>query len=88
MTDAGTSLMGAIFKEYSNMCHYIAYSFGRTGLLDFSLFTGYRPDLLRGTTRENLCHFYRVIRGLILSACSFLFSACNSDPATSQLLQS
>lgn len=40
--------MGAVFKEYSNVCHYIAYSFGRTGLLDFSLFTGYRPDLLRG----------------------------------------
>lgn len=40
--------MGAYFKEYSNVCHYIAYSFGRTGLLDFSLFTGCRPDLLRG----------------------------------------
>ena len=55
MTDAGTSLMGAIFKEYYNVCHYIAYSFRRTGLLDFSLFSGYRPDLLRGSVKENLC---------------------------------
>lgn len=58
------------------------------GVLAFSLFTGYRPDLLRGSTRENHCLFYRAVRGLILSVCSFLFSACNSDPATSQLLQS
>lgn len=47
--------MGAIFKEYYNVCHYIAYSFRRTGLLDFSLFSGYRPDLLRGSVKENPC---------------------------------
>lgn len=47
--------MGTIFKEYYNVCHYIAYSFRRTGLLDFSLFTGYRSDLLGGSVKENRC---------------------------------
>lgn len=55
MRDVGISPVGAIFKEYYNVCHYIAYSFRRTGLLDFSLFTGYRPDLLRGSVKENRC---------------------------------
>ena len=53
--DVGISLVGTIFKKYYNVCHYIAYSFRRTGLLDFSLFTGYRPDLLRGSVKENRC---------------------------------
>ena len=55
MTDAGTSLMGTIFKEYYYVCPYIAYSFRRTGLLDFSLLTGYRSDLLKGSVKETLC---------------------------------
>lgn len=46
--------MGTIFKEYYYVCHYIAYSFRRTGLLDFSLFTGYRSDLLKGSVKEIL----------------------------------
>ena len=80
MTDAGTSLMGAFFKGCYNVCHYISYFFSVVCIIYFMLFWG--------RARENHCLFYRAVRGLILSACSFLFSACNSDPATSQLLQS
>lgn len=53
-TDGETLLMGKIFKECYNVYHYIAHSFRRAGLLDFSLFTGYRPDLLRESVKENL----------------------------------
>lgn len=63
-------------------------AYWRTGVLDFSLFTGYRSDLLRGSVKENLCLHGGWYAELILPAYFFLFSGWISGFATSQLLRS
>lgn len=83
--DVGISLVGTIFKEYYNVFHYIAYSFRRTG---FFLIHRVSARPFKGKRQGKPLSSSRTVRGLILSACSFLFSVCYSDPATSQLLQS